>query len=130
MTKGESVKAMYLKRKANLIGLLGGACQECGSVDRLEFHHIDPSNKVDNVTTLLTSKESVSYEEAKKCQLLCCACHLKTRQPVHGTIGMYRSRKCRCDDCKTVWNEATKRWKKGIKLRDRLMGRSLCFEQR
>jgi hypothetical protein len=62
---------------------LGDKCQKCGE-DRkhvLEFHHIDPSKKEDDIPTMLRyygfGKSSIKQveEEVDKCILLCSNCH-------------------------------------------------------
>lgn len=60
-------------RRAMYIEKLGGACAVCGSVDRLEFDHIDPSTKID-VINFRWAAAKVEAEVAK-CQLLCRTCH-------------------------------------------------------
>lgn len=89
---------------------LGGKCVQCGSVEQLEFDHIDPSTKIFCVAwkTISVSYEALKLEVAK-CQLLCGVCHLaKTHKDlgripskgIHGTQSMYNHMGCRCDDCK------------------------------
>ncbi len=69
-----------LERKRFLIKMLGGQCNRCGykkNTDALDFHHIDPRNKLQAVSTMLHSQasfEAAKYE-AKKCELLCANCH-------------------------------------------------------
>lgn len=72
-------------------------CVECGSVDDLEVHHIEPDKKVSHRVW------SWSYErrmaELDKCIVLCIKCHgVKHRFRPCGTMVAYR-RGCRCDDC-------------------------------
>jgi 5-methylcytosine-specific restriction endonuclease McrA len=109
--------------------LLGGVCS-CGSTDRLEFDHIDPSTKKFTVGRLMSYSEAAVLEELKKCQLLCFKCHRKKtaeeqrgREPVnkgkwrHGTTTSYMAKKCRCDECRSFYSKykrgrrATLGWK-------------------
>jgi len=42
----------------------------------LDFHHIDPSNKIDTVAKLNThSSMEATWEEVEKCICLCSNCH-------------------------------------------------------
>ena len=81
-----------------------GPCVQCGSEDNLEVDHIDPEYKIShNVWTWAKSRR---LEELAKCQVLCESCHLtKTSkhrfdETKHGREHMYRSRRCRCVECK------------------------------
>jgi 5-methylcytosine-specific restriction endonuclease McrA len=58
--------------------LLGGRCVKCGSSERLEFDHIDPSEKSFTIGKLFGRKRIETLkEEVSKCQLLCKPCHIK-----------------------------------------------------
>lgn len=107
----------YHKRRAFGIAKLGGKCVQCSSVKNLEFDHIDPTTK----TISLGKEWSVPLErfllELEKCQLLCKSCHKEKtskerKVEIHGTWGMYRNRKCRCDTCKTFVNAYQKEYKR------------------
>tara|TARA_R110001592_G_scaffold89044_10_gene261982 strand:- start:3668 stop:4210 length:543 start_codon:yes stop_codon:yes gene_type:complete len=56
-----------------------GVCTVCGYSDyrALDFHHIDPSSKIDTIAQLCN--RSVAWrrikEELKKCELICANCH-------------------------------------------------------
>ena len=60
---------------------LGLSCMRCGegSSECLDFHHIDPSVKVDSVSNLFLTRASPvkGYLEIKKCIVLCANCHRK-----------------------------------------------------
>lgn len=118
--------ARYEKKRLELINSLGGQCAHCGSMDKLEFDHIDPDTKLANVTDLITSGtwESVLAELAK-CQLLCRICHIeKTRselgplaRDIHGTPAAYKH--CgppKCSACATAWRDYCRNRRKLRKL--------------
>lgn len=112
-----STMSDYRKRKELFFVLLGNQCVQCGSQENLEFDHIDPGKKKFSITRMWGYSFKKVMEELKKCQLLCHECHQKktnlfSTHFIHGTLGAYRHHKCRCDDCRRVWNEATRRWKK------------------
>lgn len=111
------------KRKSFAIEYLGGTCMRCGSVNDLEFDHIDPSTKVMVISKMWTSSREKFMEELKKCQLLCHSCHLeKSRKEgslfhpwnrgkkTHGPA--YISHKCRCDICKQWQRERAQKYRK------------------
>ena len=67
----------YYQKKQEYIKLLGGNCAHCGSVDALQFDHIDASKKTFTIGMRMTYPRDVVLEELKKCQLLCRKCHNK-----------------------------------------------------
>ena len=79
-----------------------GPCRRCGTWNRLEVDHIDPSQKVAH--TVWNWRKERREAELVKCQPLCHDCHrIKTtaqiwRPITHGTAGGY-ARGCRCDAC-------------------------------
>lgn len=112
----------YKKRKQHLIDILGGVCVECGTIENLEFDHIDPAQKSFVITANWTMALEKLLVELAKCQLLCADCHQKkTRTEMgsaqHGTISMYRHHRCRCEPCRMAYNEASRRWKLAAKNR-------------
>jgi len=65
---------------------MGGCCQSCGynkNLGALEFHHINPNNKITqlDVRVLTNRKWSFITEEASKCKLLCANCHAEEHYP-------------------------------------------------
>jgi hypothetical protein len=85
-----------------------GPCQRCGSWDRLEVDHVDPSKKISHKVWSWSALRRA--EELAKCQALCSDCHQeKTREdrmknvPEHGIYG-YNKRGCRCDICRSAIN--------------------------
>lgn len=79
-------------------------CVVCKSVERLEIDHIDPSKKTSH---RIWSWTKVRRDiELEKCQVLCHKCHLKktteyrVSKMKHGTLGMYKSGRCKCELCR------------------------------
>ena len=72
----EYMKARYRRRRNTAIERLGGICVDCGSSQRLEFDHVDPSLKEFNIGQCFTSmsKERLD-QEVDKCVLRCIGCH-------------------------------------------------------
>lgn len=79
------------------------SCVLCGSTDRMELDHVDPSQKTDH--RIWSWSEKRRLEEIAKCQVLCLGCHhRKTGEQfrktlVHGSITGY-TRGCRCTLCR------------------------------
>lgn len=94
----------YLTRKAELLALVDEVCETCGSVDRLEFDHVDPSTKTFSIMSRWNAPLSELLPELAKCRSLCHDCHSKsstygTRRVDHGG-GKTGRRNCSCDPCK------------------------------
>ena len=111
--------------KAKAIDLLGGKCVWCGSVDRLEFDHIE-GDRDDNyhcISAFVDAKWERVLIELKKCQLLCKPCHviksLKARgfdtDKNHGR-SLYVTAKCRCDICKEDRKVAQRTYRQKLEL--------------
>jgi hypothetical protein len=56
---------------------LGGKCVCCGTLENLEFDHIDDAKKEHNVANAVRNTREVFWNEVEKCQLLCVKCHNK-----------------------------------------------------
>lgn len=57
-------------------------CDKCGykeNPDILHFHHIDPRNKIGNISRMVQKNHSMEKikREIEKCRLLCITCHHK-----------------------------------------------------
>lgn len=81
-------------------------CQHCGSLDRLELHHVDPRLKVSHKIWSWSAQRRAA--ELEKCIILCHDCHLiETEKDFPGStspqhrIGSYR-KGCRCDSCRAA----------------------------
>lgn len=92
----------WYKRRQKIIDYLGGLCARCGTSQDLEFDHINPEEKLFDISakcTLATSKDEID-----KCQLLCKSCHLKKTVDeketfTHGTQYGFQKIKCNCQLC-------------------------------
>ena len=73
-------KIRVSKKVYNIVGY---DCWECGYAkgkihqSLLEFHHLDPDNKLFGLTTreFVGRRWSLVYKEIQKCVSLCCRCH-------------------------------------------------------
>jgi 5-methylcytosine-specific restriction endonuclease McrA len=89
--KREYQRNWLAARRQKAIEYLGGECYECGSVDNLEFDHIDPSLKRKDIKSLLSGKWEKLKIELDKCQLLCKDCH-KQKNFDESSLGIERRR--------------------------------------
>ena len=79
----KSQNKRYKERRIECLEYKGCGCIDCGKEFTVEtthlfhFHHIDPSSKLYNISTMIV--ESMSFElikqELDKCVLLCSKCH-------------------------------------------------------
>ena len=123
MNKQTEARKRYTeKRISKAFIYLGGKCVECGTTDRLEFDHIDPSTKEENITTAIMVKcwaWNKLVVELDKCQLLCHDHHWQKTLALeqfgkiaeHGTYWRYRKWKCRCTPCVEANSLQLKEWK-------------------
>ena len=107
----------YMKaRRIRLVGKIhqhmGGRCECCGEVERLEIHHRDRAQKNFNPTRVNRAWSAI-VEELKLCELLCRRCHKKQHYARHGSLARYRNHGCRCDACVAVY----KPWKAAVDRR-------------
>ena len=71
-------RATYQALKADL------KCNRCPETDSrcLDFHHKDPTNKINNVANLVRhSSFETLKREIDKCEVLCANCHRKETSP-------------------------------------------------
>lgn len=108
-------KRRYWKLKAEAHELLGGKCAECGSTDRLEMDHIDPSTKTVEVSRFCSMSRVRFLEELKLCQLLCYDHHkqktVRERSVEHGG-GLTGKKNCRCELCAPLKNAYSRQFKR------------------
>ena len=80
----ESVVRHRRKVKAQLVAEAGGCCFICGYdryIGALEFHHMDPSEKLHEVSSYgVTLSLDAARTEAAKCVLLCSNCHAEVER--------------------------------------------------
>lgn len=97
------------RRRQTIYKQFGGKCIKCGSTERLEFDHVDPTTKIASISRMWTASSERLQAELAKCQLLCYDCHrqktalngdasYKHKPWQHGVSG-YINHKCRCDVC-------------------------------
>jgi len=67
-------------RRREALDARGNACQSCGSGDRLEFHHRDPTEKVSH--RIWSRTWEYIDQELAKCDVLCSICHLQCTRPL------------------------------------------------
>lgn len=108
----------YHKRRAEYVEALGGKCVDCGSVEELEFDHVDPSTKELNIGSMLNYAKAKVDAEIKKCVLRCKGCHVRKTSDngdnptvEHGG-GLTGKRNCYCLLCAPLKREYNRQWKK------------------
>lgn len=106
----------YKKKRNEAVISLGGRCIKCGSIENLEFDHLNPKSKSFTIANILYKSNEVLQEELKKCQLLCHDCHKEKNkvdngEAKHGSLTMYTHYRCRCKECKIVWSIWQKEYK-------------------
>lgn len=104
----------YYQRKKEAVRYLGGKCVVCGTIEMLEFDHVDPATKTYNVTLIMLHSDDRLYDELDKCQLLCHTCHKEKTKLFHidhgGGLGGIKG--CKCIPCKARKAEYMRYWKK------------------
>lgn len=113
MQKSHYINLRRNKIRSRLREILGGKCCRCFVLTGLEFDHINPKEKLFQISSGLDKPWDILLQEVKKCQLLCKKCHReKTKedkpQLEHGTLSKYTHDKCRCQKC-TIANREYKR---------------------
>ena len=106
----------YAERIAAAKEKLGGRCVRCGTVEGLQFDHIDPATKIADIASLTPLGGERFWAEVAKCQLLCGACHRsKTATDLgygtgHGRLRSYQGG-CRCDECHNAILTWSREWR-------------------
>lgn len=82
--KKERRQERVLKNKEIIADYKRGlGCSRCGENDPrvLQFHHTDPSEKDQDISTL-SRRYSIDrvFEEIKKCEVICANCHIKLHE--------------------------------------------------
>ena len=100
--------ARYHQRRAAAIAKLGGKCVKCGTVEQLEFDHIDPKTKSFGIGKMWSLSNDKLQKELEKCQLLCKPCHKEKSdrelELSHGR-GLTGKKNCYCPKCKPLKQE-------------------------
>lgn len=126
----EYQKNRALKRKVYLINLRGGKCEKCPydkNIAALEFHHLNPQEKDNNLDSRHLSNRSMEWimKEFEKCIVLCSNCHKEIHHPEltmeksieklkkinDEKILKFQTGKPKCLDCETEINYTYKRCK-------------------
>lgn len=99
---------------------LMGGCLFCGSLEKIEIHHIDPDKKDEH--RIWSWREDRLLAELRQCVAMCHGCHKKfhgllKRKPLeHGTLHGYQVYGCRCLECKAARTENYFKKEKGLSL--------------
>ena len=77
----------YQKRREYMVALMNWVdgmkkekgCGNCGTMENLTYHHIDPKTKVMEIADMVNAMKNKNeiLEEIKKCSVLCLSCHMK-----------------------------------------------------
>lgn len=107
-----------------------GPCKRCGSTERLEVDHIDPSSKEHEVHSVWTWGAEIRERELAKCQVLCRKCHesknasegqARMGGPVKcGTYAAY-IQGCRCEGCRKANTEYAKQRRRRMGVAERVI---------
>lgn len=84
----------WKKRKRKAVEMMGGKCSRCGycrNYSALEFHHLDPSKKEQELASSIRCSWSKFVEELKKCILVCSNCHREEHHPNDAIVGHEQS---------------------------------------
>lgn len=83
-----AVRRKYDRKRAMVLAereRRGNACQDCGYVDDLVWHHRDPSQKLFTIGFSIIKSYAAVEAELAKCDLLCPNCHARRhREEGHG----------------------------------------------
>lgn len=89
----------YQKRREYMVALQewvnsmknANGCKICGSLEQLEYHHINPETKIMSIADMVTAMKNKNeiLGEIMKCEVLCSPCHRYT----HTIIGKPRKNK-------------------------------------
>lgn len=76
------------RRREQMRDRLGGVCVRCGASEGLEFDHVDPNEKLMDISSARALDGPLAALEAEvdKCQLLCRPCHV-TKSKESGEVG-------------------------------------------
>lgn len=114
------MRERYANNRKAALEYLGGECVRCGSVEQLEFDHIDRTTKEYTIgSNVLYRRLENIKDELDKCQLLCKPCHDDKGHEVgdigvaeHGHITMWKNHKCHCLVCNAARKTFNKEYRK------------------
>ena len=96
----------WLRRRARAIETLGGMCTDCGTIEQLEFDHVDRALKSFSISSRPFCSEEKFWQEIAKCVLRCTPCHRKRsadqRRIDHGAG---RGKRGCCEPCDKRYRE-------------------------
>lgn len=103
----------YYRKRNQMREYLGGKCVVCGTVEKLEFHHKDPTQKSFSVSVLYGLTFEKLKLELDKCELRCEEHHIELHKTAkHGTRSYYIHYGCRCDECCAAQREGIREYHK------------------
>lgn len=108
----EYMQKRYYERMNLARERLGGKCVICSVQNDLEFDHINPDDKMFDISDGWNKPLDIFLSEVDKCELKCNGHHKAKHESPHGTYGQYQRRGCRCDLCL--------QWRKDETIRHRL----------
>jgi len=78
MNKNNESYVLRWAKKIKAVKMLGGECKNCHTKDLfvLTFHHMR-DDKEYLISNILKGRWSIVEKEIKKCELLCCNCHIE-----------------------------------------------------
>ena len=75
----EKAKKLRINNKKKSVEFFNGICYDCGLkseyYDVYDFHHIDPSNKENEISDIMNRAWKTIQAEIEKCIMLCANCH-------------------------------------------------------
>lgn len=92
---GEQTQERIKERKKQCVEYLGGLCESCGYDDHyvgFDFHHLDRSTKLFDISSKLRWSFEKLKPELDKCALLCCRCH----REIEAGVRECPRKKCAC----------------------------------
>lgn len=110
----------YHTRRAFFINELGGECVDCGTVDNLEFDHVDCRSKDFNIAKRLCSAPmDILAREIAKCVLRCHNCHIVKSVAIDNSVphggGRSGKNRCTCLPCREKRNEYNKLYRRKVR---------------
>lgn len=102
------MRERWQRRRSWGIARLGGKCVDCGTIELLQFDHVDPEAKNFTLAKQSSCSELRFLEEIAKCVLRCKWCHIertRAQQTVGHGGGGQGITGCKCKLCKDKKSE-------------------------